>query len=64
MITGSLDCLCSIDIVLSQLVTELAFTIWLQIFVVENFCDYTVITKILCVKFSYQLIILDTRGAR
>ena len=50
MITGSLDCLWNIDIVLSQLVTELAFTVWLQIFVVENFRDYTVITKILCKK--------------
>ena len=30
-------------------------TVWLQIFVVENFCNYTVITKIL---FSSQLIII------
>ena len=42
-------------------------TIWLQIFVVENFCffcNYTVIMKILFTKFSFQLIILDTMGAR
>ena len=41
--------------------------VWLQIFVVENFlnfCNYTIIMKILFTKFSSQLIILDTRGVR
>ena len=36
------------------------YTVWLQIFVVENFrnfCNYAVITKILFTKFSSQLII-------
>ena len=43
------------------------YTVWLQIFVVENFrnfCNYTVITKILFTKISSQLIILDTIGTR
>ena len=38
-------------------------TVWLQIFVVENFRNYTVITKILFTKFSSQLIILDAINA-
>ena len=42
-------------------------TVWLQIFIVENFCNfrnYTVITKILFTKFLSQLIILDAIGGR
>ena len=39
-------------------------TVWLQIFIVENFHNYTVITKILFTKFLSQLIILDAIGGR
>ena len=42
-------------------------TVWLQIFVVENFRNfrnYTVITRILFTKFLSQSIIPDTRGTR
>ena len=54
----------------SHLKEELAWaadTVWLQIFVVENFCNFhncTVITKILFTKFLSQFIIVDTKGAR
>ena len=47
----------------SHTVSVLYLTIWLQIFVVENFCNYTVITKILFMKFLSQLIILDAINA-
>ena len=43
----------------SHMVLVLYLTIWLQILVVENFCNYAVITKILFMKFLSQLIILD-----
>ena len=55
------------NLVLASRKSTVETTVWLQIFVVENFRNfrnYTVITKILFTKFSSQLIILDTIEAQ